>query len=128
MFQRAETAVVLTGHTAIRAFFEPAVAADGTVQVAHVDDHARCIHLGRYPRDTGGNLPVAAIMRDAAELGSSGIVLAHEHGNNPLPATARGWAETRRLADATDLIQVTLLDHLVFNGGECLSLRRAGAL
>lgn len=128
MLHQSATAVILTGHAANRAFFEPAVAADGdALHIAHVDDDGRCLHLAHYPDGAAEPLPASAIIRDAAELGSAGIVMAHRQSQAPV-AEPRRWTETRMLADAVELIQVTLLDHLVFHGRDCISLRRSGVL
>lgn len=130
MFQTTATPVRLNGHAPSRSFFAPAVEADSAaLHVAHVDEHARCIHLASYPRSAEhAGTPVAQILRDAAELGSAGLVLAHRQEEPAGSAGPAGWPATRQLADAADLIQVTLLDHLVFHGRDCTSLRRLGVL
>lgn len=130
MFQRTATPVRLTGVGPAETFFAPAVRADAkALHVAHVDERARCIHLAAYPREGAEERsPIPAILRDAAELGSVGLVLAHSQ-DEPLSARdTEGWTNTRQLAAAADLIQVTLLDHLVFHGRDCTSLRRLGVI
>ena len=129
MLHQTTKAFQLNGLAASRAFFEPAVASDHrSLHVAHVDEEGRCLHLSRYPEQVRNGLPASAIIRDAAELGSAGIVLAHRDDDEAPPAQVQGWPETRMLADAVELIQVTLLDHLVFHNRDCLSLRRVGVL
>jgi DNA repair protein RadC len=97
--------------------------------VAHLDDDARCLHVSRHRGDgSGADFPLREIIADAARHGSAGIVLAHNHpSGNPTPSHSDIRA-TRRLATATEALDCTLLDHLVFAGRECTSLRRLGYL
>ena len=98
--------------------------------VAHVDERARCIYLESYDGDASGvDLPIGAIIADAARLGTSGLILAHNHpGGDPTPSRSDCIA-TRDLARASDALNVVILDHLVFgNGDECRSMRRMGLL
>ena len=129
MLQRAEIAATLAGVDASRAFFAPLVAggAGDTLWVAHVDGQARCIHLARYEGGSGADLPTQEIVTDAATHGSAGLVLAYrERSSLPaLPAQAERTS-LHRLADAAQAADVTLLDQLVFTGGQCTSMRRAG--
>ncbi len=134
--QRAESPVLLAGHDAARDFFasyflSSAAATIESLWVAHVDDQARCIHLGHYGDGHEGavELPVRRIIADAAQLGSAGIVLAHNHPSGdatPSPADCRS---TRTLARAAEAIDLAIVDHLIFASGQpCQSLRRMGLL
>ena len=133
--QRAEAPALLAGHDAARNFFSACFigpnAAKEMLWVAHVDDRARCIHLGRYGEGHEGqvNLPVREIIADAARLGSAGILLAHNHpSGDPTPSPADCRA-TRTLARAAEAIDLTLVDHMVFAArDECQSMRRMGLL
>jgi DNA repair protein RadC len=132
-YQRAELPLKLDGHEVARQFFAGCFAEDESDReslfVAHVDGDARCLHLARYQGDAwGADLPVRAIVTDAAVHGSAGIVLAHNHpSGDPRPSDADCRA-TRRLAVAAEAIDCTILDHLVFGGGDCASFRRLGLL
>jgi len=96
---------------------------------AHVDDQARCLHLTRHEGDDqGAKFPLRAIIADAAAHGSAGLVLAHNHPSGDSTPSAQDCAVTRRLASAAEALDCTLVDHLVFAGGECTSLRRMGLL
>ena len=132
-YQRAELPLKLDGLVATRKFFAGCMAdADPTREnlwVAHVDDQARCVHLSRYLGDeTGASFPLRSIIIDAAEHGSAGILLAHNHpSGDPRPSDSDCRA-TRRLAAAAEALDCTVLDHLVFAGTECTSFRRMGPL
>ena len=133
MLQRAELPVTLAGVEASRAFFAPcfASAADReTLWVAHLDDQSRCIHLASY----GGqkvdciDFPVREILCDAVLRGSAGVVLAHNHPSGDAAPSASDRQATKRLTLAANAIDLTVVDHLIFAGDDCTSLRRMGVL
>lgn len=73
-------------------------------------------------------MPVKQIIVDAARLGSAALVLAHNHpGGDARPSSADCRA-TRKLARAAEALDVAVLDHLIFAGGDCSSMRRMGLL
>jgi DNA repair protein RadC len=132
-YQRAELPLKLDGLTAAREFFAGCLA-DGdptreSLWVAHVDDQARCVHISRHEGDeTGANFPLRDIIADAAEHHSAGIVLAHNHPSGDARPSDSDCRATRRLATAAGALDCTVLDHLVFAGRECSSLRSLGYL
>jgi len=132
MFQRAEVAAPLTGVEACRTFFADCVDSlmeQGTLWVAHVDHEARCIDLASYPAgaDAAG-WPVGRIVEQAARLGSAGMVVAQRRNGSAHTSLSANLQLSRRLALAAEAMNVALLDHLVFWGSNCTSLRRAGLL
>jgi len=132
-YQRAELPLKLDGLAAARTFFAGCIADSDPrrefLWVAHVNDQARCLHLSRHDGDeAGARFPLRTIIADAAEHGSAGIVLAHNHpSGDPTPSDS-DCRVTRRLASAAEALDCALLDHLVFAGSECTSFRRAGLL
>jgi DNA repair protein RadC len=132
-YQRAELPLKLDGLAAARDFFAGCLAEGDPrregLWVAHVDNLARCLHVSCHEGDeTGAAFPIRTIILDAAEHGSAGIVLAHNHpSGDPRPSESDCRA-TRRLATAAEAIDCAVLDHLVFGAGECTSLRRLGYL
>jgi DNA repair protein RadC len=132
-YQRAELPLKLDGLAAARTFFSDCLAeADQrqeTLWVAHVDGQSRCLHLAAYPgEETGGDFPLREIVIDVAEHGSEGLVLAHNHPSGDARPSDNDKRATRRLAMAADALDCTVLDHLIFAGDECVSLRRMGLL
>lgn len=131
-YQRAETPALLNGHEAARRFFTSCFSESGGLErlwVAHLDDSARCIHLECYdgePESVG--MPVRDIMVDAARLGSVGVVLAHNHPSGDARPSNADCQATRRLARAGEAIDLAVLDHLIFAGRDCNSMRRMGLL
>ena len=124
---------MLNGHDAARRFFSACFRAEADPRerlwVAHVDSAARCLHVECYEGEFESvEMPVREIIIDAARLGSAGIVLAHNHpGGDPRPSKADCRA-TRKLVRAGEAIDLALLDHLIFAGRECRSMRRLGLL
>jgi DNA repair protein RadC len=132
-YQRAELPLKLDGLAAAREFFAGCMADADPMRenlwVAHVDDQAQCVHLSRYPGDeTGASFPLRSIILDAAEHGSTGIVLAHNHPSGDSRPSDSDCRATRRLATAAEALDCAVLDHLVFAGTECTSFRRMGLL
>lgn len=132
-FQRAEPPLKMTDSAAARTFFAGSFSecdsAKENLFVAYLDGDARCLKLSRHQGDAcSAEFPIRDIIATAAALGSAGLVLAHNHpsgDSRPSPADCRS---TKRLAAAADAIDCPLLDHLVFGGGDCTSLRQLGLL
>lgn len=132
-YQRAESPLKLDGLETARSFFASCFAASDprreNLWVAHVDDQARCVHLTRHAGDESrADFPLRSIIADAAAHGSAGIVLAHNHPSGDPTPSADDCRATRRLASAAEALDCTILDHLVFAGAKCTSLRRMGLL
>jgi DNA repair protein RadC len=132
-YQPAELPLKLDGLAAARSFFAGCLAdADPSREslwVAHVDDQARCLHLSLHNGDeTGADFPMRQIIADAAAHGSAGIVLAHNHPSGDATPSDSDCRVTRRLANAAQALDCAVLDHLVFAGEQCTSLRRMGLL
>ena len=97
--------------------------------VAHLDNQSRCIHLASYDGEVDAvAIPVRAIIGDAIQLDSAGVILAHNHPSGDATPSRSDKVATRALAIAAEAIDLTLLDHLVFGGDDCTSFRRMGLL
>ena len=132
-YQRAERPLKLDGLDAARSFFAGCFAefdpGRESLWVAHVDDEARCLHVSCHEGDeTGAAFPMRQIIADAVEHGSAGIVLAHNHPSGDARPSDSDCRATRRLVAAAGALDCTVLDHLVFAGNDCTSLRRLGFL
>lgn len=132
-YQRAELPLKLDGLSAARKFFAGCLADSDpkreSLWVAHVDEESRCVHLSRHQGDeTGAQFPLREIITDAARHGSAGIVLAHNHPSGDAQPSESDSRCTRRLAAAAEALDCTVLDHLVFGGAQCTSLRKMGLL
>lgn len=100
------------------------------IAVAHLDPGHRL--LGLTLEEQGSldevELPVRAILATALRMGSTSIIVAHNHpSGDPSPSSA-DLAATRALADAARAVGIRLFDHLVFAGQDCRSFRALGLL
>ena len=132
-YQRAELPLKLDGLAAARDFFAGCLAESSarreSLWVAHLDEDAHCLHVTCHEGDeSGAEFPLRQIIADAAHHGSAGIILAHSHPSGDARPSDSDCRTTRRLAMAADALDCTVLDHLVFAGCECTSLRRLGYL
>ncbi len=100
-----------------------------TLRVIHVDRNRRVLSIAEYPGDaTRVVVPLRAIIADALRLGTSGLLLSHNHpSGDPTPSTADVSA-TRRLVRAARALDINVYDHLINAGAQCFSLRAAGLL
>jgi len=132
-YQRAEISLKIDGLAAARTFFAGCIADSDpqreSLWVAHVDDQSRCLHVSRHEGDECTvDFPLREIIKDAALHGSAGIVLAHNHPSGDARPSDRDCRATRRLAAAAEALECTILDHLIFGGADCSSLRQLGYL
>jgi len=132
-YQRAELPLKIDGLAAARTFFAGCIADSDpqreSLWVDHVDDQSRCLHVSRHEGDECTvDFPLREIIKDAALHGSAGIVLAHNHPSGDARPSDRDCRATRRLAAAAEALDCTILDHLIFGGADCSSLRQLGYL
>jgi DNA repair protein RadC len=131
--QRAETPLKLDGLAAATEFFAGCFAEFDprreSLWVAHVDGRAWCLHISCHEGDeTGASFPLRQIIADALAHGSSGIILAHNHPSGDSRPSESDRRSTQRLAWAMEALDCTVIDHLIFAGSDCTSLRRLGYL
>ena len=98
--------------------------------VLHLDSERRMLALDEKLVESRDEmvLPMRAIIADALDLGTSGMVIAHNHpSGDPRPSRA-DIAATRRLAETAANLGIRLHDHLIFAGKSCRSFRALGLL
>jgi DNA repair protein RadC len=132
-YQRAEPPLKLDGLSASRTFFAGCFGESDrrreSLWVAHLDAQSRCLHVSCHEGDERETpFPLRTIIRDAAELGSAAIVLAHNHPSGDSTPSHSDYRATQRLVAAAEALDCTVLDHLVFAGRKCTSLRQLGYL
>jgi DNA repair protein RadC len=67
-------------------------------------------------------LPVAAILGSALQLGSGALIVAHNHPSGDAEPSEEDKQSTRRLADGARAVGLRLVDHLIFAGDEVRSM------
>jgi DNA repair protein RadC len=97
--------------------------------VIHVSEHFENLQFTCHRGNkTSVDAPTKKIIADAVGLGTSGLILAHNHpSGDPTPSKA-DLMFTRRLVEVCQELDVSVLDHLIFGRDECVSLRRKGFL
>jgi len=68
------------------------------------------------------------IIRRALELGSTALIVVHNHPSGDPKPSQRDIATTRRLIDAAELMGLQLLDHLIVARAGHVSFKRLGFL
>ena len=97
--------------------------------MAHLDEGHLCVHLSQFAGDEATVVsPLKQIVRDALENSTAAIVLAHNHPSGDPHPSECDLRATRKLATVAEAIDCRLLDHLIFAGSECISLRALGFL
>ena len=124
-------AVRLAGMDATREFLEPIFVhrEQELLVIAMCDDNLRLARLLSIPGDDAQvTVPLPKVMRMAVKSGCSGLVVAHNHPSGELRPSKGDLAFTKRLSVATESVDITILDHLIFNCGKPFSFRRQGLL
>ena len=131
-YQRTQLPLKIDGLDAARDFFTGCLAESDThgriLWVAHVDEQLRCIHVSCHEGGEEEAIPIQTIIADAAHHHSAGIVLGHNRPGGSSRPSDSDCRVTRRLASAAEALDCTILDHLVFKGTQCTSMRRLGYL
>jgi DNA repair protein RadC len=68
------------------------------------------------------------VFAPAVREGAAGVILAHNHPSGDPAPSADDVNLTRRLADAGDLINIKVLDHIIIGDGDWFSFADAGLL
>ncbi|HEX2763623.1 MAG TPA: JAB domain-containing protein [Allosphingosinicella sp.] len=74
------------------------------------------------------DLPLREILGAALRVGAAAIIVAHNHPSGDPEPSEQDLSATRRLFEAAGAAGIRLVDHLIFAGGECRSLRKLGLL
>jgi len=73
-------------------------------------------------------LRVGELFREAIRFHAASIILAHNHPSGDPQPSEMDLNTTRRVKEASDLIQIKLTDHLIVGESKWVSLREAGRL
>lgn len=120
---------MLTGASAVREFLDLVfIERDQELMVvAFCDDRLRLVQLLSFPgSEATVQVSIPDIFRSALDY--TALLIAHNHpSGDPRPSEA-DQALTRRLGNAAEALDVTLLDHLIFAQDRMFSFREAGLL
>ena len=96
--------------------------------VAHVATDLRRLRITSYGGVDFEIMPFREIISDVLEIGSSGIILAHNHLSGDPTPSATDISATSRLCVISSEMHFTVLDHLVFAGNKWSSMRQLGII
>lgn len=68
-------------------------------------------------------LPFREIVRDALNVGTSALLLAHNHPSGDCRPSKNDVRLSHRLADVLSPLSIYLQDHLIFAGGKVVSMK-----
>ncbi|HEY0149741.1 MAG TPA: JAB domain-containing protein [Allosphingosinicella sp.] len=114
-----------------RALLAPlfAVAESEKVAVLHLSNERRVLAVSVYPGSTdAADVPVRDIFAEALRLGSTLLVVAHNHPSGEREPSEADIRTSRLLAETGRSLGIRLVDHLIFAGTEMTSLRELGLL
>lgn len=99
------------------------------LRVIHIGRERRILNIVDYPGDAMRVvMPLRCIIGDALRLGTSGLLLSHNHpSGDPTPSRA-DISATRQLMRAAHALDIRVYDHLIIGGGRRFSLRAAGLI
>jgi DNA repair protein RadC len=108
-------------------FFDGAAAEK--IVVLHLDDGRRLLAQREYPGGTSeADVPLRMIIEEALRLGTSGLVIAHNHPSGDPEPSEEDLRVSRMLADTARNLGMRLIDHIIFAGNDARSLRELGLL
>ncbi len=110
---------------AVSSFFMPKFFArtEEAFYMAAVDDRRmllRCVCISQGNANSTA-VSVSKIVSEALKCGATGVVLAHNHPRGIILPSSSDLAVTREVYRALKLVNVQLLDHVIFNDNEYLS-------
>ncbi len=76
----------------------------------------------------GVRVETRVLVREAVKKRAAGVILAHNHPSGDPTPSDTDIAVTATVQDALEIVDITLLDHIVVGNGDCRSLRKAGHL
>lgn len=100
-----------------------------TLRVIHFDRQRTILAVSDHRGDaTRVAMPLRTILADALRLGTTGLLLSHNHlSGDPWPSR-NDIAATHRLARAAQALGICVHDHLIFGDAGHVSFRAVGYL
>lgn len=85
----------------------------------------KVVHIGTLMMSVVG---AREVFREAVRQNAASVIVAHNHPSGDPEPSAEDVAITRKLAEAGELLDVMVLDHLVIGRGRYVSLSERGVL
>ncbi|MGX1929855.1 RadC family protein [Flagellimonas sp. 2504JD4-2] len=98
--------------------------------IVYLNNSNKVIHKSQLSKGgiTGTLVDVRLVMKQALELGTVGIILAHNHPSGSLRPSAADKQITKKLQKAGEALDIKVLDHLILTQYDYLSFADKGLL
>lgn len=98
--------------------------------IVYLNNSNKVIHKSQLSKGgiTGTLVDVRLVLKQALELGAVGIILAHNHPSGGLRPSAADKRITKKLKDASEALDIRVLDHLIVTQHDYLSFADNGLL
>jgi len=98
------------------------------LHVATLDGKNRLLSTRMLYQGTASQIPirVAEVFREAMALNATAIIVAHNHPSGDATPSSGDVSVTEELVKAGDILDISVLDHVVIGHKEHASLRRLG--
>lgn len=108
---------------------EFAAVAGEKIIVLHLGEEHRLLAVHEYPGETeDAVLPLRTVIGQALQLGTTGLIVAHNHPSGNADPSPEDLRVSRVLADTARNLDIRLIDHFIFAGNEVSSLYDLGLL
>ncbi|WP_421810028.1 RadC family protein [Flagellimonas sp.] len=98
--------------------------------IVYLNNSNKVIHKSQLSKGgiTGTLVDVRLVLKEALELGAVGIILAHNHPSGTLKPSASDKHITEKLKNASEALDIKVLDHLILTRHHYLSFADQGML
>ncbi|MFN3455317.1 MAG: JAB domain-containing protein [Pseudobdellovibrio sp.] len=109
-------------HKLLKEHFNPHVEEFWGIYLNH---HLKLLNLSLLTRGTLNNCPIHPrdLFREAITHNSFTIILAHNHVSHSLEPSNTDIKTTRKLKKCGELLEIPILDHIIFNSEEYYSFK-----
>lgn len=130
--ETAQKRKLLDSVQAVSEFFEPKFfgRTEEALYMAAVDDRRKLLRCVLISEGTANatSVRVAKIVSEALKCDATGVVLAHNHPRGLTLPSSDDMAVTQEVYHALRLVNIQLLDHLIFNESEYVSFAQTNYL
>ncbi|MCL2561254.1 MAG: DNA repair protein RadC [Rikenellaceae bacterium] len=128
----AVTPCVITSNTDVEKIFRPQIAALPYEEFWVLYLSSANTVVGKECVSRGGISETVVdhrlVLKRAIETLASGMILVHNHPSGIAQPSDDDLILTRKIVDAAELLDISVLDHLIITSGDCYSFRGGGDL
>ena len=127
-----ETNIIASDSDAVAKVFQDLLAVEDTIDkdkehfyVMHLDarNKVKLVELVAIGTINAAIAHPREVFRRAVHEGSVSIIIAHNHPSNDVSASEQDIAMTKKLFQAGDILEIRLLDHIIFSTDTYFSMK-----